>query len=388
MHFTLHLTTACNMNCSYCYSPPRPGAAMTEEIGRKAMQLGARLTGGSCGIVFFGGEPLLHRDLIRRLVAFGREQERYQAGRFHFKLTTNGLLLDHEFLDFSLREDVLIAMSFDGVKPAHDRFRCLPDGGPTFDLLYPRLKLLLAARPYSSVLMVVNPETAPYLAESVGFLLDAGCRYILVSLNYAAPWEEREFRVLTRECKKLAKSYVRWIREGRKFYLSPFEVKLSSHINRHCFHKERCELAQRQISVDPAGYLYPCVQFTKAGPASDWCIGHVDTGIDEAARQHLYDLSSREKAFCEKCAVKERCNNTCGCLNWQTTGSLDQVSPVLCRYEQMLMPLADHIGRKLYRERNPLFLHKHYNAAYPVLSVIEDALSSASRPDHGQDGSV
>ena len=121
------------------------------------------------------------------------------------------------------------------------------------------------------------------------------------------------------------------------------------------------------------------MQFTKAGPASDWCIGHVDTGIDETARQHLYELSSREKAFCEKCAVKERCNNTCGCLNWQTTGALDQISPVLCRYEQMLMPLADQIGRKLYQQRDPLFLHKHYNATYPVLSVIEDALNDQPR---------
>jgi uncharacterized protein len=90
-----------------------------------------------------------------------------------------------------------------------------------------------------------------------------------------------------------------------------------------------------------------------------------DNGIDEKARQRLYELSSREKTFCVECAIKERCNNTCGCLNWQTTGSLNAISPVLCRYEQMLVPLADEIGRVLYRKRDPLFLHKHYNAAYP-----------------------
>jgi uncharacterized protein len=374
MHFTLHLTAACNMHCSYCYSPPRPGAGMSEETGRKALRLGSRLSGESCGIVFFGGEPLLHQDLIRNLVAYGRELEREQAGRFHFKLTTNGLLLDEEFLEFSLREDVLIAMSFDGIRAAHDRHRRLPDGEPTFDQLYPRLKMLLSARPYSSVLMVVNPDTAQYLSESVSFLLGQGCRYVLVSLNYAAAWEEAEFRILSKQCEKLAGLYVKWIQEGRKFYLSPFEVKLSSHINQHCFHKERCELAQRQISVDPQGYLYPCVQFTKAGPGSEWCIGDVDAGIDEAARQRIYQRSSQEKAFCRDCAIRERCNNTCGCLNWQTTGTLDQVSPVLCRYEQMLVPLADEIGRTLYKKRDPLFLHKHYNAAYLVLSVLEDSM--------------
>ncbi len=348
---------------------------MSYEIGQKAMDLGARIGGGFCGIVFFGGEPLLHKDLIRNLVGYGRARQRYQAGQFHFKLTTNGLLLDEEFLAFSLREDVLIAMSFDGVRAAHDRHRRTQAGAPTFDLLYPKLKMLLAARPYASVLMVVSPETAGYLAESVAFLLDEGCRYILVSLDYSAEWREEDLRVLARCYEELGDLYVKWTEAGRKFYLSPFEVKLSSHINQHCYRKERCELAQRQISVDPDGYLYPCVQFTKAGPGSEWCIGDVDRGIDVLARQKIYEASLVEKQPCTGCAIKERCNHTCGCLNWQTTGTLSEVSPVLCRHEQMLVPIADEVGRRLYRKRDPLFLHKHYNAAYPVLSVLEDSLN-------------
>lgn len=221
--------------------------------------------------------------------------------------------------------------------------------------------------------MVVNPETAQYLCDSVAFLLDAGCRYILVSLNYAAPWEESDLRSLCRQYEKLGDMYTKWTEAGRKFYLSPFEVKLSSHINRHCYRRERCELAQRQISVDPAGYLYPCVQFARAGADSNFCIGHVDTGIDEASRQRLYAASLQDREPCARCAIRERCNHTCGCLNWQTTGTLTAVSPVLCRHEQMLIPIADEVGRRLYKKRNPLFLHKHYNAAYPVLSVLEDS---------------
>lgn len=374
MHLTLHLTTGCNMRCSYCYSPPQAGSSMTEETGRKAMALGSRISNGSCGIVFFGGEPLLHKDLIRKLVANGRELERTQSGRFHFKLTTNGLLLDEEFLAFSLQEDVLVAMSFDGIREAQDRHRRLADGTPSFEVLYNKLRMLLAARPYSSVLMVVNPETVEHLTESVAFLIDEGCRYVLVSLNYAANWKEADLKLLREQYQELADLYVKWIEAGKKFYLSPFEVKLSSHINQHCYRKERCELGQRQLSIDPQGYLYPCVQFTKAGPESDLCIGNVSTGIAEAKRQRIYETSLSERQPCAQCAIRERCNHTCGCLNWQTTGTLTEVSPVLCRHEQMLVPIADEIGRKLYNKRNPLFLHKHYNAAYPVLSVLEDAM--------------
>lgn len=377
MHVTLHLTTSCNMRCSYCYAPPRTGPVMSETVGRAAMQLGSRLGTGSCGVIFFGGEPLLHRDTIYSLVNDGREMERHQAGRFHFKMTTNGLLLDEQFLEFSIRNDVLVAMSFDGIAEAHDRHRRLPDGTGTFDLLLPKLKMLLDVRPYASVLMCVNPDTAQYLCDSISFMLDLGCRYLIVSLNYAAEWDESHFRTLEQQYKQLGKLYVDWTKQGRKFYLSPFEVKLSSHINKHCYRKERCELAARQISVDPEGYLYPCVQFPKAGSSSQFCIGHVDTGIDEGAREQIRGESEAEKAFCRDCAVKERCNNTCGCLNWQTTGTINGISPVLCRYEQMLIPIADEIGETLYRQRDPLFLQKHYNSAYPVLSLLDDVLPKA-----------
>ncbi|HPM24666.1 MAG TPA: radical SAM protein [Phycisphaerae bacterium] len=374
MHLTLHLTTACNMRCSYCYAPPHDGAPMSDEIGRQALDLAARLTSDSCGVVFFGGEPLLCKDRIASLVAYARHLEHNRAGRFHFKITTNGLLLDAAFLEFAVRNDILIAMSLDGVRQAHDQHRRLAGGGPTFDVLVERLKMLLSVRPYSSVLMAVNPDTARYLADSVAFLLDLGCRYLIVSLNYAADWQEADFRVLGKQFKRLGKLYVQWTRAGRKFYLSPFEVKLSSHINQHCWRKERCELAERQLSVDPQGYLFPCVQFPRAGPDSRWCIGHVSRGIDDDARRRIHDESEAEKAFCRECTLKERCHNTCGCLNWQTTGTINGISPVLCRYEQMLTPIADRVGNVLYRKRDPLFLHKHYNAAYPVLSLLEDTL--------------
>jgi uncharacterized protein len=376
MHLTLHLTQACNMRCSYCYAPPHNGEGMSEEVARKALALGSRTSNGSSfGVVFFGGEPLLMKDRIKAIVAHAREMERYQAGRFHFKITTNGVLLDKAFLEFAVRHHVMIGMSFDGIREAHDRHRRFPDGSGTFDLLDKKLRMLLEAKPYASVLMVVNPDTAKHLSESVAYLVDLSCRYLIVSLNYDAGWQPRHFRDLRREYKKLGKLYVKWTQAGRKFYLSPFEVKLSSHINRHCFQKERCELAQRQISVDPQGYLYPCVQFPQAGPDSRWCIGHVDTGIEEAARIRIRETSQREKPECEGCAIRERCNNTCGCLNWQTTGDINRISPVLCEHERMLVPIVDRVGKVLYRRRDPLFLHKHYNAAYPVLSLLEDTVT-------------
>jgi uncharacterized protein len=374
MHLTFHLSTRCNLRCTYCYAPPHDGPIMSDAVADGALRLGLATSDGSCGVIFFGGEPLLHKDRIASIVARARGIESDTSTRFHFKLTTNGLLLDEPFLDFAGRNDILIALSFDGIREAHDRHRRFPDGSGTFDLLLPKLKLLLAAKPYSSILTVVNPDTARYLADSVAFLLDQGARYLIVSLNYAADWTEADLRALAKQYQRLGRLYIKWTNRNRKFYLSPFETKLSSHINRHCHKKERCELARHQISVDPEGYLFPCVQFPRAGKDSPWCIGHVATGIDETARTHLHDLSQAEKEFCKPCAIKDRCHNTCGCLNWQTTGSVNEICPVLCRHEQILIPIVDRVGNVLYKKRNPLFIQKHYNAAYPILSLLEDTL--------------
>lgn len=372
MHLTLHLTRSCNMRCDYCYAPPRPDPGMSDQVAQRALAFGARLNPKSCGIVFFGGEPLLHLDLIKRTMAQARRLEQQGGPHFFFKLTTNGLLVDAEFIDFAVANDLLVAMSFDGVAAAHDSHRRLADGSRTFATLLPRLRLLLGAKPYSTVICIVNPDTARYLAESIEFLLNEGCRYLIVSLNHDAEWSNKDFVELAKQYERLGKLYVEWTRAGRKFYLSPFEVKLSSHIEGNNYHKDRCELAARQISVDPDGALYPCVQFTRAGASSDWCIGNVDDGIDEAARTRIHTASEVDKTFCARCAIAKRCNNTCGCLNWQTTGSINQISPVLCKNEQLLVAAADKVGKILYRERNPHFLHKHYNHAYPFLSLLED----------------
>ncbi|MBN2578497.1 MAG: radical SAM protein [Pirellulales bacterium] len=377
MHFTLHLTKACNCRCSYCYAPPRADEGMTEETARQVLEFTLRVNqdnSDSIGLVFFGGEPLLKRDLIRFIVAETQRIYREKKRHFHYKITTNGLLLDEDFLEFSLRHNILVGFSLDGIRQSHDRHRKLPDGRPTFDRAYPKFRRLLDARPYSSVFATVNPDTVEYLVDSVRFLIGEGCRYVILSLNYEAAWTEEDLAELERQYGRLAELYIEWSREDRKFYISPFEMKLASHIAGEHAVKDHCELGVRQVSIDPEGYIFPCVQFPATGPQSRFCLGHVRTGIDETVRQRLRDESHAEKQVCRKCALSRRCHNTCGCLNWQTTRTLTQVSPVHCRHEQMLIALADRIGATLYAERSPIFLHKHYNTAYPILSLLEDQM--------------
>lgn len=348
-------------------------------IARRALALADKKAEENCGIIFFGGEPLLKKELINEIVREARVMEKNGSCKFHFKITTNGLLLDEDFIEFSKKQNILIAMSMDGIREAHDKHRILADGMPTFNKLEHTLGLLMASKPYSSIILIVNPDTAEYLSDSVKYLIGKNVRYVICSLNYAAYWDENDFIILEKEYKKLSKSYIRWTKENKKFYFSMFETKLSSHVNAHCYEKERCELGERQLSIAPDGSLYPCVQFTKAGSQSEWCIGNVFDGLDEGARKDILNKSKKEKDGCKDCQIASRCNNTCGCLNWQTTFSINDVSPVLCKNERILIPIVDNIGNILFKKKIPLFIHKNYHEEYPIFSLIDDIESEKTK---------
>jgi uncharacterized protein len=371
LHFTLHLTNNCNMSCGYCYVDRANIRNMTMGTANKAVDLAAGLTakGDSAGIIFFGGEPLLHKDVIYETVEYAKWKEDKTGCHFHYKATTNGLLLDDDFLEYSLKNNLFIALSHDGIKEAHDKYRRDALGEGTFERLSFIAKKLLNARPYAPVLMTVNPDSVKYYSESVKYLYDLGFRYIICSLNYAADWSDEGIRELEKQYRLLEDFYYGLTVAEEKFYFSPFEVKISSHINKKNYCHERCELGKKQLSISPDGLLYPCVQFVGD---ERYSIGSVNTGIDEERRETLYRRNEKEKDTCGNCAVRARCNHYCGCLNKQATGSIDCVSPVLCAHERVIIPIADKLAARLYKKKNAMFIQKHYNEFYPIVSMVED----------------
>lgn len=374
MHYTLHLTNNCNMACKYCYVNGENICDMSLETAKKVVDIASANDSSSVGIIFFGGEPLLHKDLIYETVEYCKWKEKQSSCFFHYKITTNGLLLDEEFMDFSSRENVFIALSHDGVERAHNMNRVDKNGCGTFSRLDDKIDLLLSKRPYAPVMMVVDSNTVQHYAESVIYLYNRGFKYLICSLNYAGDWTDSLMEVLEEEYKKLAEFYYERTLAEDKFYLSPFEVKISSHINKDTYCHERCELGKKQISVGPDGLLYPCVQFVGD---KYYSIGNVDTGTDEARRQELYNINEEEKESCRECAVRARCNHYCGCLNKQATGRIDRVSPVLCAHERILLPITDRLANKLYKKRSAMFIQKHYNDMFPLISLIEDSTNKS-----------
>ena len=367
MHYTLHMTSRCNLRCDYCYVS-HGGDDMTPATARAAVDLAGR-EAKQAGLIFFGGEPLLLRDLITETVVYARSRERKGGCRYFFKITTNGLLLDDSFLDFAGCENMFIALSIDGVEEAHDAHRKDASGQGSYKRVADSARRLLAVKPYSPALMTIRPDTLPLYAAGVEALFSMGFTYVIASLDYSASWTDAHLPELERQYKLISELYERKTLNEDKFYFSPFEVKISSHVNSRTYCHERCELGLRQLSVGSDGTLYPCVQFV--GDAV-FALGDVCRGVNEEARKALYSRNEIEKEGCAQCAIRARCNHYCACLNRQATGSIDEISPMLCAHERIVLPIADELAERLYSRGSAIFIQKQYNEFYPMLSLAED----------------
>ncbi|MCL1790268.1 MAG: radical SAM protein [Peptococcaceae bacterium] len=371
MEWVLHLTNACNLSCEYCVQPKGLHGArnsMTPETAQKAMDLILSDPANAVGIGFYGGEPLLCRDLMMDTIAYSQSKN-IGGKRVHFKLTTNGTLLDEAFLDSAKREGILISISLDGHQEAHDRNRKTHKGQGSFETLRPILPKLLRQNPYTVAMMTVAPNTASLLYESVAEIYSLGFMNIVCNTDYLAQWQERDLAELKHQYTKIADLYYEMTTSEKKFFFSPFDSKIDSHINHREYCRERCKLGYEQISVAMDGTLYPCLQFVDI---PEYQIGNVTQGIDSERRKEIYALSLKRQPECRSCAFKDRCRHTCSCINQTTTGRLDTPSPILCAMERMLIPIADKVATKLFRKKDGMFIQKHYNELYPLISLMED----------------
>ena len=353
---------------------------MTLETALAAIDVAERSAGQpgeAVHVIFFGGEPLLRRSLIEQVVATC--SQRVDAPRPHFQLVTNGTLCDMAFVAFAARHGISISLSLDGTREAHDLHRKTPQGEGTWERVIAAIPLLLASNPYLHAQMVLSPSTAHLVDASVSAVYAQGIRHVSTALDYGANWDRGALERLGGAYRRLAKAYETWTRRGDRFYLSCFDARIRTRVRGPCEPSERCTPGLSQLSVAPSGTLYPCVQFVGDDARREHVIGHVNTGIDPTAVAHFRERSERDKPACDGCALEGRCMNWCACANWASTGSVELVSPILCEHERMLMPIVDDLGARLFRVRSSMFLDKHYNAAFPIMSVIRDVLEGDRR---------
>ncbi|MDX2071627.1 MAG: radical SAM protein [Haliscomenobacter sp.] len=372
---TFHLTHQCNLRCTYCYTGTKVHRPMSREVANKSLLFvldeARKAQVKFLDITFFGGEPLIEAELLFWLA--DSFQEKLPPGMtLSFRISTNGTLLTETMMQALAQRDIYVSLSVDGVPEIQDIQRPNAAGKGSSAAIEKAIPILLHSNPCASVTTVLTPNSAGHAAESIDWLYQKGFRYFNLTLDYSADWTMEDMHRLEKSYHKLAHWYEEKTQQNQRFYLSCFDERIRSHTQGPPGRDERCNLGQRQFSIAPDGALYPCIQFVTTETLPEFMIGHVlHGGFDENCREHLHSCSEKPKDACSTCALQGRCASWCSCINFASTGTVTQASPVVCYHERTLMPLVDAMANRLWRKRNQQFLHKHYNPLYPMIDYLE-----------------
>lgn len=370
---TFHLTHDCNLRCDYCYTGEKVGKPMSDEILEQSLRFvlnqAEEYDAKRLDITFFGGEPLLAKENIYH-IADELEKRAPHLTR-SYKMSTNGTLLTEKVLKQLLQRRIFVSLSLDGSPATNDLYRRRAGGQGTAKRIETAAKLLLAHNPCASVTCVVTPATADRVADSVDYLYELGFRYITTTLDYSADWAESHFSALKSSYQQLAKWYETKMLAHERFYLSFFDERIRTRTYKPLAAHERCHIGGRHFSIAPDGALYPCIQFVTTGGRPEFIIGHINEGFDNACRSHIHASAEKTKPECVGCAIESRCSKWCSCINFASTGTVDQASPVVCYNERILMEIVDRTADRLWKKRNNMFVHKHYNPDYPIIAHLE-----------------
>lgn len=361
---TLCLTHDCNLRCRYCYAGRKYAQAMSRDTAEQALRIAlaeAQRAGQNLDISFFGGEPLLEWPLLKHCCHFIRALAEGSDTRIRFGITTNGLLLSPDKLDWLAAQDFLVALSIDGSPAMHNTNRCFADGRGSHEQAAAALARIAAFPSLrSKVICVVNPANHVHLCEGLRWLYAHYQGSIGLNFDYWSEWSDAQFESLCRQLDSVAEDVTDSYRMGSPIPLECLESKIMSHLRgaeKECVH---CRIGEREIAVSVAGNFFPCSRMVGVGDAPAICFGNVRSGIDRARQQFIIATRGNTTPECKLCALRHRCLNTCGCTNYASTGSINRVSPFLCNLQQHLIHLADAMAETLYREQNPAFMQRFY----------------------------
>ncbi len=345
----LHIAHDCNLACKYCFAEEGEyhgrRALMDYETGRRALDFLIENSGNrkNLEVDFFGGEPLMNFDVVRRLVAYGREQEKKRDKHFRFTLTTNGVLLDEAVMEFANREMDNVVLSIDGRREVHDRMRPFRKGQGSYDLIVPKFLKLADSRGQERY--YVRGTFTHYntdFSADVLHLADLGFRQISVEPVVAQPTDdyaitEEDLPVLFDEYDRLAANMVKREREGNAFHFFHFMIDLEGG---PCVYKRLsgCGSGTEYLAVTPWGDLYPCHQFVGN---EDFLMGNVWDGVvKESLRDEFKCCNVYAKEKCRDCFARFYCSGGCAANSYNFHGSITDAYDIGCELQRKRVECA------------------------------------------------
>ena len=336
----LHVAHSCNLACTYCFAGQGKyqgeQALMSFETGKRALDFLIEHSGSrhNLEVDFFGGEPLVNFEVVKKLTAYARSIEKEHNKNFRFTLTTNGVLIDDDVIDFCNREMSNVVLSLDGRKEVNDRFRKTINGKGSYDLILPKFKKLVAAREGKGYYM--RGTYSRYNTDFVKDILhmaDEGFSELSMEPVVAAPKDpyalrEEDLPILLEQYDILGKEMDRRRKEGRPFTFYHYMIDLAGG---PCIVKRvsGCGVGTEYMAVTPSGELYPCHQFVGD---ERFCLGDVFNGVkNQELREEFRGCSVYAHRECDDCFARFFCSGGCVANAYHTTGKLTGVYDYGCQ---------------------------------------------------------
>ena len=335
----LHVAHTCNLNCSYCFASQGKyhgeRALMSFEVGKRAIDFLIENSGErrNLEVDFFGGEPLMNWDVVKQIVKYARSVEKQHGKNFRFTLTTNGMLIDDEVIEFSNKEMSNVVLSLDGRREIHDATRVDYAGNGSYDRIVPKFQKLVASRGGKNYYMRGTfTHKNPDFTNDVFHMADLGFTELSMEPVVCAPDDPmaltpEDIETVKEQYEILAKEMLKREKEGRGFTFYHYMIDLTAG---PCIYKRisGCGSGTEYMAVTPWGDLYPCHQFV--GEES-YKLGDIWNGVtNDALRDEFRCCNAYARPECDDCWAKLYCSGGCAANAYHASGSIRGVSKPGC----------------------------------------------------------
>ena len=346
----LNIAHDCNLRCEYCFAAQGDfgGARMLMpfEVAKSAINFLIEKSAKrhNLEVDFFGGEPLMNFDVVKQTVQYARSLEKAHGKNFRFTITTNGILLDDDKIDFINREMSNCILSLDGRKSVNDRLRVRADGSGSYDSIVPKFQKLVAGRSRDRDYYVRGTFTKYNLdfTKDIQHMLDLGFREISMEpvvsderLDYSV--KEEDLPKIFEEYETLSNLIIQRRKEGRGFDFYHFMIDLNQ--GPCAIRRLRgCSCGNEYVAITPTGDIYPCHQFVGH---EEWKMGNVLDGTLDLKEKNRFSLINvYSKPECRNCWAKFYCSGGCNANNWQYEGDLCKPHSITCALEKKRLECA------------------------------------------------
>ena len=354
----LHIAHTCNLNCEYCFASQGKyhgeRAVMSFEVGKQAIDFLVANSGTrrNLEVDFFGGEPLMNFDVVKQIVAYARSIEKQYNKNFRFTLTTNGLLIDDDVIEFANKECSNVVLSLDGRKEIHDRYRVDYAGNGSWEKIVPKFQKLVEARGHKGYYMRGTFTHAnPDFLNDIKTMLDLGFSELSMEPVVCAPGDaaeltEADLPIVLDQYEKLAALMLERDKEGKPFTFYHYMIDLTGG---PCIYKRisGCGSGTEYMAVTPWGDLYPCHQFVGE---EAYRLGDIWTGVTNKEKQDEFACCNvYARPDCKDCWAKLYCSGGCAANAFHATGSVKGVYKYGCELfrKRMECAIMVEIARRL-----------------------------------------